>query len=1539
MKKKALSLLLTLALCLSLLPTAAWATEDEGESSPAAQSGETHTDHPVCGNLGSDCPDPGHSGHTNLTGWIAISDEAGLNAVQENGHYYLTREVEISRTWEPKDGVVLCLNGNTLQANGDFDAIEVGRDVTFTLTDCEDTGKVTHTNGNGRGVYNYAGIFKMYGGSITDNVATSSGGGGVYNYSIPNPFASTTTKAYFYMYGGSISKNKAASGGGIYNLGGNVYMYGGSVTGNEAESSGGGVYTVTCGESNSPYFEMSGTASITNNKAVTGSGVYSYSGGYGSGGRFSMSDNAAITSNTATNSGAVYMESGTLYTYNSAKITDNTKDDGTASNVYLEDSVVIYARSSFSGKVGLTAEKAGTNSIVVVRAASGATLSERDKEKFPSDDDRYEVRYSNGLLVLAVKPHAHDLCGTTHHDVGGHTEESVTFTPWISDSALPVSGTYYLTKDVTLTSTHIVTGSLTLCLNGHTITGKNISNASGIIQVNTDNGNFTLTDCENDGNKGTITMPANESKNKYGVYVTGGKFALYNGTISVAGPSCVGVSLNRSTFTMNGGTISNPTDASVNDVDGVYVGYEGKFFMNGGTISNNQRYGVNVTGSSQGSGQGEVTMTGGTITGNGNSGVRVINGNTLTVSGSPIITGNNGVNVDLSDGKIIVAGNLGDSAKIGVTAQNAADGTLIAKPATGVTLTNNDAAKFSSDNTNYSVVLSNDGNLVLGEGSTPQPSEHTDHYLCNGSSCTHLGGHTENAKTTFTAWNETDSLPTSGAYYLTKDVTLSGTHTVTGKLTICLNGHKILCNAGDTAKNYTATIAVNSGATFNLTDCHTGTKAGQITHVTGKYGNGVYNHGTFNMYGGSITGNNGHGVMNYTSDGASTAIFNMYGGTLTNNNDSYGGGLENDCYSNTNPSIANLYGGSITNNKGGYRGGGIANSGGSIVNMNDGFVIAGNEVTDRGGGVYNCMSTFNMNGGIIGGTSADDANKADNDYSYGGAGGGVANWGGTFNMNGGTIIGNSSKESGGGVSNSPYFNDVKATFNMTGGKITGNKAQYGGGVSSIGSAAYDGKPAITSDFSVGGTASITGNEAKNGGGVYLGDSTMDVFGSVNITNNKNNGTNSNVYLTDGKTMTVDNDFDGKIGVTAEKPVEELVVATGTSLTGNVVTKFQSDDVKYGIKLSGNDLVLTGKTDVTNKITFPSGQLTYTGSGLRYEKATISEGYNGKFTYTYWVPKGGSTGELDANGLPLAVGTYTVIATYEDDDNYGTARAILEVVAGSNNNNSSSSGGGGGGRTSYPVNAPSKSDNGTVTTSPKNATSGSTVTITVKPDKGYVLDTITVIDSKGNTVKLTDKGDGKFSFVMPSGQVDVKATFTKAAEEETSPFDDVARSDYYYDAVKWAAEQGITGGTGSGKFSPADACTRAQIVTFLWRTAGSPAPKGMSSFTDVPADAYYAKAVAWAVENGITAGTSADKFSPDATCTRAHAVTFLFRLAKGSATDAPGFLDVAADAYYAQPVKWAVDNGITSGIGNGLFGPDNRCTRAQIVTFLYQADKI
>ena len=262
-----------------------------------------------------------------------------------------------------------------------------------------------------------------------------------------------------------------------------------------------------------------------------------------------------------------------------------------------------------------------------------------------------------------------------------------------------------------------------------------------------------------------------------------------------------------------------------------------------------------------------------------------------------------------------------------------------------------------------------------------------------------------------------------------------------------------------------------------------------------------------------------------------------------------------------------------------------------------------------------------------------------------------------------------------------------------------------------------------------------------------------------------------------------------------------------------------------------------------------------------------------------------------------------------------------------------SSGGGSSSPSYSVTTPGKTENGAVTVSPRSAEKGDTVTITAKPDSGYQLDDLTVTDKNGKELKLTDKGNGKYTFTMPASKVEVNATFVK--EVETSPFSDVSTSAYYYEAVKWAQEKGITGGIGNGLFGPNQPCTRAQIVTFLWRAAGSPEPKAMSSFSDVSADSYYAKAVAWAVENGITTGTGDGKFSPDATCTRAQSVTFLFR-AIGKLVDSKAeFSDVLTDSYYANAVAWAVENGVTNGIGDGLFGPDNSCTRAQIVTFLYR----
>ena len=266
----------------------------------------------------------------------------------------------------------------------------------------------------------------------------------------------------------------------------------------------------------------------------------------------------------------------------------------------------------------------------------------------------------------------------------------------------------------------------------------------------------------------------------------------------------------------------------------------------------------------------------------------------------------------------------------------------------------------------------------------------------------------------------------------------------------------------------------------------------------------------------------------------------------------------------------------------------------------------------------------------------------------------------------------------------------------------------------------------------------------------------------------------------------------------------------------------------------------------------------------------------------------------------------------------------------------SSGGGGGGTSTpgYTVSA-DKTENGTVTVSSKSASKGDTVTITATPDKGYELSGIKVIDQNGREVKLTDKGSGKYTFTMPAGKITVKAVFM---DDNTmlNFFTDVHAEDYYYDAVLWAAQKGITGGMSDTLFAPNAACIRAQIVTFLWRAAGSPEPKALSSFADVPADAYYAKAVAWAVENGITNGTTDTTFGPDETCTRAHGVTFLSRAAKANtASGNSNFADVDANAYYASAVKWAVDNGITNGISSSLFGPDSSCTRAQIVTFLYR----
>ena len=260
--------------------------------------------------------------------------------------------------------------------------------------------------------------------------------------------------------------------------------------------------------------------------------------------------------------------------------------------------------------------------------------------------------------------------------------------------------------------------------------------------------------------------------------------------------------------------------------------------------------------------------------------------------------------------------------------------------------------------------------------------------------------------------------------------------------------------------------------------------------------------------------------------------------------------------------------------------------------------------------------------------------------------------------------------------------------------------------------------------------------------------------------------------------------------------------------------------------------------------------------------------------------------------------------------------------------------------SYPITVPGKTENGSVTVSPKNASAGSTVTITVKPDSGYVLETISVTDKNGNDLKLTDKGNGKYTFTMPTSKVEIKVTFMED-NSVLNFFYDVPNDAYYYEAVKWAAENGITGGVGNSLFAPNQPCTRAQIVTFLWRAAGSPVVNYRMPFTDVDEGAYYAEAVRWAASCGIVTGLTETTFGTNGVCTRAQAAAMIYRCAQAQGKGFTGawmfhlpFTDVPEWSY--ESVAWCYMNGVTTGVNETAFAPGNDCTRAQIVTFLWRA---
>lgn len=354
-------------------------------------------------------------------------------------------------------------------------------------------------------------------------------------------------------------------------------------------------------------------------------------------------------------------------------------------------------------------------------------------------------------------------------------------------------------------------------------------------------------------------------------------------------------------------------------------------------------------------------------------------------------------------------------------------------------------------------------------------------------------------------------------------------------------------------------------------------------------------------------------------------------------------------------------------------------------------------------------------------------------------------------------------------------------------------------------------------------------------------------------------------------------------------------------------------------------------EVPSDVKLPSNDKTY--KSVEEAKAAMDKTYTGSFIST--ARKDGKAGTWRFSGWKASVAGTTVQFTGQ-----WTFKEDTKPVAPPVNPGAGGSGGSGGGGSSlspssYAVSAVSGITNGSVSVTPATASKGTTVKITVKPNDGYELNKITVTDQSGNRIVLNDRGNGKYTFAMPAANVSVDATFRKT--ETTINFLDVKRNDYFYEAVQWAVKNGITDGIDVNIFSPNASCTRAQMVTFLWRAGGSPAPKSTAtSFKDIDPSAYYYNAVLWAVEKEITNGTGTDTFSPNAPVTRGQTVTFLHRAAGSPAAGNPEFDDVFGDAYYAKAVAWADENNITSGTGNGKFSPDINCKRAEIVTLLYRA---
>ena len=1583
--------------------------------------------HPICG---STCED---GNHNNVT-WKGVM---GVTGLQAGGHYYLMRDVTVSETWHPADGVVLCLNGHSITATTtSINVIEVDKGKTFTLTDCGTAGTVTHeaekrgrgvmvfgtfnlyggnitgnqTDGNyndrgtfGAGVYvaTYS-VFNMYGGKITGNMGYS-GGGSVY----VAPTYADSSRAVFNMSGGEISGNSSLYGNssGVYVNGGEFIMSGGSITGNAGYGVDLCTYKDHVGGTYPGTFTVSGKVSVTgnyknvyNNGTLVGTLDYNVflstgktitvEGTLDAASKIGISTQGEASADIAT--GGVGEDYDKIFS-------SDVKDKG-YSFTKKDDGTLRFNGHDHNWQFTATTEmiKAKCTAPNCPVTASGSDEYNGGSVRLKVENTTYGDRWNNASVEASKQPAWR---GPKASTIEIYYQNSVTGKD-LGTTAPTLPGSYTasitvegqtVTRDFTITKATPTIRSWQGYPYGKTFDGTQLANpASDRLTISggtySDIAEFNwYTATKNEGNTYIKGEKLNENPTDAGDYIIE---AVFNDTDTTnAATSELGLTIQQAT--QYNGTVP----VAVNNMHPSSVSQTFTVDLSQELTKNKVRHGDSLAlaafGITSQSDYVDLTNT-------------ALNGEILTITMKPMASNLVGmrayvtVNVTSRNYKVIPVGitltlqekptanditvtmddwTFGEAAKE-LQVNGLPTGVELTDPAVTVTYTNTKdgttSSKRPTDAGSYTVTVSYETDTVIHTGTAEftigqkdlqqeMLARITGDRYYNGTEQTPDVTVTDGEKTlekdvdyTVSYSNNTNaSTPTSQAIatvtgkgnykgiisttFVINPVTLSiigeGRMTATASYgtkvkDIPVSSAKVYYNSGKlievpgtwkfdgdgmddipevgNTKEYKAVFAPTS-VSENYRECFTYIKP-SITRAAGSVTDPAVK--TSLVYNGEEQAlletlpTSSTGTVQYSLDGTNyteTPPTGKEAGTYTVSYKVVGDKNHLDVAAQSiHVEIEKLAITVTAENKTSRVGLALAELTYTYtpeLAAEDAFTgtlesnarpdAAGDYSITQGDLALNENYTIDFHAGTY--TVADKLVQSD--FRFESIPSAVSKTYGNPDFSAGAV--------GAAEGSTVTYESSKpavATVDGTG-KVT---------IKGAGTAVITAKATATDDYDEA-AVTCTLTVEKKPITIPTADATVFTYngteqtyalaedGAYTITGNKQTNANETGYsVTAALKDTVNTQWAD--GTTADK--------TYTFVIGKaVITVKAKDQTAY----------------VGDKV--PAlGADSYTVSGLvGEEKLTIQPtvkyvGADGKEI----TPDMTKTGEVKIlAGGAAASDNYTI--RYEDGKLTITTRPS-----------------GGGGGSSRPSTNPvqtevSKDPDGTVSLSKTSAAKGDKVTITVKPERHYEVDEVIVRDSKGKQLTVKDNGDGTYTFEMPADKVTVEPTFTWV-----NPFADVANSAYYVDAVEWMLKREVTQGTTETTFSPNLNCTRAQIVTFLWRAAGSPEPKGTVGFADVSAGSYYAKAVAWAVENGITGGTGNGLFSPDATCTRAQSAAFLYRAAGSPAVSgSAGFSDVAADAYYAQAVAWAKEHGITDGIGGGLFGSANDCTRAQIAAFLWR----